>query len=104
MRKKIVRRRKRRFGLSRFATTFLLISAIAYVASALFLLSYNNNLSTKKQQIDAQIAQLQVQNDAVAVEVNTLNNRDRVNAIAGDDGLSMDQSNIVTITKTNAGE
>lgn len=102
--KKIVRKRKRKFGLSQFATTFLFFSAIAYVVSALFLRSYNNNLSTKKQQIDAQIAQLQVQNDAVAVEVNTLNNRDRVNSIASDDGLSMDQSNIVTITKTESGE
>lgn len=102
--KKVVRKRKKKFGLSQFTTTFLFLSAIAYVASALFLRSYNNNLSTKKQQIDAQIAQLQVQNDAVAVEVNTLNNRDRVNSIASDDGLSMDQGNIVTITKTESGE
>ena len=46
----------------------------------------------------------EMQNDAVAVEVNTLNNRDRVNTIAGDSGLSLDESNIVTITKTDTGE
>lgn len=103
MKTKVVRKKKH-FRLLRFTAALFLISSLAYIASALFLRTYNNSLSSQKQAIDAQIAQLQVENDAVAVEVNTLNNRERVSSIASDDGLSLDQDNIVTITPTDTGE
>ncbi len=104
MTKRTIKKRKKRFRLMSVSFIMFLIASILYLGSSLFLRSYNNSLSTKQQEIAAQISTLQVQNDAVAVEVNTLNNRDRVNTIASDSGLSLDESNIVTITKTDTGE
>ena len=95
------RRKKRKLRLGYFTGILFMISTILYLMSTLFLRTYNNSLSSQKQEIEAKIAELQVANDAVAVEVNTLNNRERVNSIAADKGLSLDQDNIITITKTS---
>ena len=104
MTKRKIKKRKKEFRLMKVSFSMFLLACISYLGSSLFLRSYNNSISTKQQEIAAQISSLQVQNDAVAVEVNTLNNRDRVNTIANDNGLSLDESNIVTITKTDTGE
>ncbi len=95
------RKKKRSIKLQNFAAVLFVFAVACYLASALFLRTYNNSLSTQVQGISAKIATLQVQNDAVAVEVNNLNSRERVSTIAGDDGLTLDQTNIVTITKTD---
>ncbi|MBR4454604.1 MAG: hypothetical protein IKS32_00065 [Solobacterium sp.] len=94
-------RKKRKLKMGTFSMTLLVISSLLYLCSTLFLRSYNNSLSSKKQEIEAKIAELQVKNDAVAVEVNTLNNRERVNSIAADKGLNLVQDNIITITKAD---
>ena len=93
-------RKKKRLKFGTFTCVFFLVSSLLYLMSTLFLRTYNNTLSSKKQEIEAKITELQIANDAVAVEVNTLNNRERVNSIAMDKGLSREQNNIITITKT----
>ncbi len=93
-------RKKKRLKFGTFTCVFFLVSSLLYLMSTLFLRTYNNSLSSKKQEIEAKITELQIANDAVAVEVNTLNNRERVNSIAMDKGLSLEQNNIITITKT----
>ncbi|NCB33003.1 MAG: hypothetical protein EOM64_03815 [Erysipelotrichia bacterium] len=99
---KIVRKkRKKQLKLVSFAVSFFLFSAVSYLGSALFLRTYNNALSTEKQSIESKIADLQTQNDAVKVEIRTLSTRDRVDTIASDNGLSLDQNNIITITATD---
>lgn len=100
MKKTTKKTTRKRLKLGTFSVFLFLFSCTVYLCSALFLRSYNNSLSSRKQSIEAQISDLEVQNEAVAVEVNTLNNRERVSAIAADDGLSMNQDNVVTITKT----
>ena len=97
-------KKKKKLTLPKFTVVFFTVSVLAYLGAALFLRSYNNSLSSEKQKIEAQISALQVENDAVAVEVNTLNNRERVNTMAGDSGLRLDQDNIYTITRTDEGD
>ncbi|MBO7703920.1 MAG: hypothetical protein J6S26_05690 [Solobacterium sp.] len=101
MTKNVNRKKKKKLKLINFAVVFFLTSSLLYLGSTLFLRTYNNSLSSRKQEIEAKITELQVANDAVAVEVNTLNNRERVNTIASDKGLRLEQNNIITITKTN---
>ncbi len=101
MTKAVKQKKKKKLKLLNFSLVFFMLSAILYLGSTLFLRTYNNSLSAKKQEIEARINELRVTNDAVAVEVNTLNNRERVNTIAADKGLSLDQNNIITITKTD---
>ena len=101
MAKAVKQKKKKKLKLLNFSVVFFMLSAILYLGSTLFLRTYNNSLSSKKQEIEAKISELKVANDALAVEVNTLNNRERVNTIAADKGLSLDQNNIITITKAN---
>ena len=101
MTKAVKQKKKKKLKLLNFSLVFFMLSAILYLGSTLFLRTYNNSLSAKKQEIEARINELRVTNDAVEVEVNTLNNRERVNTIAADKGLSLDQNNIITITKTD---
>ena len=97
---KIVKvKKKRSMRLQGFTLLFFSVSLVMYLCSSLFLRSINNSLSTQKQQIETQIAALKVENDAVKVAIQGLSNRERVVSIATDAGLSMNQSNIVTITK-----
>ncbi|MCI5773874.1 MAG: hypothetical protein MR210_04860 [Erysipelotrichaceae bacterium] len=97
---KIVRKRKKRsIKLQVFSLFMLSLSCIAYLLTSLFLRSYNNSLSTQKQQLESQIAALEVENDAIKVTIQNLSTRDRVVSIANDAGLTMNQSNIVTITE-----
>ena len=97
---KIVKvKKKRSMRLQVFTLLFFSVSLVMYLCSSLFLRSINNSLSTQKQQIETQIAALKVENDAVNVAIQGLSNRERVVSIATDAGLSMNQSNIVTITK-----
>ena len=97
---KIVKvKKKRSMRLQVFTLLFFSVSLVMYLCSSLFLRSINNSLSTQKQQIETQIAALKVENDAVKVAIQGLSTRERVVSIATDAGLSMNQSNIVTITK-----
>lgn len=82
----------------------LLISSFLYVATSLFLRSYNNSLSTKTQEISAKISTLQTQNDAMQVDINTLSKRDRVNQIASGDGMTSDSNNVISISATTSSE
>lgn len=97
---KIVRKRKKRnIKLQVFSLFMLSLSSVLYLGTSLFVRSYNNSLSTQKQQLESQIAALEVENDAIKVTIQNLSTRDRVVSIANDAGLTMNQSNIVTITE-----
>ncbi len=97
---KIVKKRKKRsIKLQVFSIFMLSLSCVCYLGTSLFVRSYNNSLSTQKQQLESQIAALEVENDAIKVTIQNLSTRDRVVSIANDAGLTMNQSNIVTITE-----
>lgn len=89
--------KKRRVDLTRVSTTIFFTSLVLFLFSTLFLRSYNNSLSTQKQTIDQQIATIEVQNDAIQVEIQTLSSSDRVDEIAAGNGMSRNQNNVTTI-------
>ncbi len=96
---KIVRRKRktRRIKLHGFTVILFFISATLYLLSSLFLRSYNNNLSTMAQEINEQIAVIELQNDAIRVEINQLASSDRIDQIASANGLNNNQDSIITI-------
>lgn len=81
-----------RFGILLFACSLLM-----WLGCSLFLRSYNINLSMEQQEIQSKISSLQVENDAMKVEIQALNSRERVTNIAQDAGLETNQNNIVTV-------
>ena len=88
----------RKLNLVGFTIMFALFSASFYLATTLFLRTKNNTLSAQKQNIERQIAQIQTQNDAIKVEIQTLSSSDRVDEIAAGSGMSRNQNNVITIT------
>lgn len=94
-------KKKRRINLVGFSTVVFFMSTFLSLFCTLFLRSYNNSLSTQKQSIDSQIATIETQNDAVKVEIQTLSSSDRVDEIAAGDGMSRNQSNIITISDSS---
>ncbi|PKM68727.1 MAG: hypothetical protein CVU94_05070 [Firmicutes bacterium HGW-Firmicutes-19] len=87
-------RRINYFNISLFV---FLISISLYVASNLFLRSYQTTLSIKTQNTMAQISQLSAENQALEVEIAKLSNYDRIIAFANEAGLTLVQGNVISI-------
>lgn len=99
MAKKVKRIRSKRFSIARTIRTLFLASFVLFVASALFLRSYNVGLSVAKQKVDKQILSVSKQNQTLASDIQVLSAYTRVAAIAELEGLSLIQNNIVTVEK-----
>lgn len=95
-----IKRKKHGLELLSFSCGMFFVATLCFFASTLFLRSFNNSLSTHKQEIETQTMTIQTQNDAIKVEIQTLSTRDRINTIASENGLSLDQNQIITITST----
>ncbi|MGB7593973.1 MAG: hypothetical protein WBL80_00230 [Erysipelotrichaceae bacterium] len=100
MAKKVKRIRSKRFSITRTIRTLFLASFVLFVASALFLRSYNVGLSVAKQKVDKQILTVTKQNQTLASDIQVLSAYTRVAAIAEQEGLSLIQNNIVTVEKS----
>lgn len=95
---------KRSFALLNFAGALFCFSMLLYLTSALFLRSYNNSLSTRAQEISQEIAMLELQNDAVNVEIAQLSSADRIYEIAANNGLTRNSGNVISITNGENGD
>ncbi len=99
MAKKVKRVRTKRFSITKTIQMLFIVSAIFFVISALFLRSYNVNLSVQKQNFDKQIVLVTKANQTLASDIQVLSAYTRVSAIAQQEGLKLIQNNIVTIAK-----
>lgn len=96
---RVVKRRKRRklsmFGFSFFLFSFALIS---WLISSLFLNTTNTSLTIKIQKMNEEIASIQNDNRTLNIEIQSLENKDRVYVIAEASNLDLNQSNIIAIS------
>ena len=96
---KVVRKNKpKKFKLVRFSYILFGFSVLLYLVSALFLRTINNSLSSEVQELQNKIAQIEQENEFKEIEIAQLSRRDRVDNIADENGLRMDEDNIITIT------
>ena len=93
-----IRRRKRKTNkLGRFAVLIFTLSLISLLATSLFVGTYNTNLTMEIQNMTSQIDSLKAENEKINIEISSLENKDRVYAVANDAGLDQNQDNIVSI-------
>lgn len=104
MKKQTKRARRKKVALVPFTAAVFLLAGILRISSILILGTINNNIAAQTQEVAAQIDELRTQNDAVKVVIQTLSSKDRVDTLASDSGLAMNQENIVTITAATDGE
>lgn len=95
---------KRSFALFNFSIVLFSFSVLLYLTSALFLRSYNNSISTRAQELSQEIATLELQNDAVEVEIAQLASADRIDEIASNNGLTRNSGNVISIINGESGE
>lgn len=95
---------KRSFALFNFSIVLFSFSVLLYLTSALFLRSYNNSISTRAQELSQEIATLELQNDAVEVEIAQLTSADRIDEIASNNGLTRNSGNVISIINGESGE
>ena len=93
-----IRRRKRKTNkLGRFAVLIFTLSLISLLATSLFVGTYNTNLTMEIQNMTSQIDSLKAENEKINIEISSLENKDRVYAVANDAGLDQNQDNIISI-------
>jgi cell division protein FtsL len=97
-RTKIVKKKKRRLDFFHLSLNILICAVGLFFVCALFCRCYNNSLSTKIQEINSEITTLETENDAMQVDIQTLANRNRVNTIASEAGMSADNDSVITIS------
>ena len=102
---KIVKKKtKKSFRLLSFSIFLFIFSILVYFATALFLGSYNNSLSAKTQELNGEIATIELQNNALRVEIRQLSSSERVDDIAANNGMAKNQENIITLSKSETSD
>lgn len=96
--KRTRKNKPKKFKLVQFTKVLFVFSVFLFLMSSLFLRTINNSLSTEVQDLQNQIAQIEQENEFIEIEIAQLSRRDRVDNIADENGLRMDEDNIVTIT------
>ena len=66
--------------------------------------SWKSIQSTRAQEISQEIAMLELQNDAVNVEIAQLSSADRIYEIAANNGLTRNSGNVISITNGENGD
>ena len=92
-----VRRKKQHRILEKISKIILVIAIISFFASSIFLRTYNVHLSVQIQDIQNRMIQLRQDNETLSVEIQKLSSKERVVAIASENGLEINQANIVLI-------
>jgi cell division protein FtsL len=90
-------RKIKRFNYFNLSLVVFFLSISLFVASNLFLRSYQATLSVKTQNTIAQVNRLTAVNQALEVEIAQLSNYDRIIAMAKKEGLTLVQGNVISI-------
>lgn len=91
------RRRKVKFELKCF--TVLFVVSLCWLAVSIIVGSKNTNLTIEIQQMSNELAALKADNQQLNIEIQTLQNKDRIYTMAADAGLVQNQNNIVSISE-----
>lgn len=78
---------------------FFALCLVAYLATSFFLRSYNVALSVEVQNTSREVALLQDSNKALTKEVQSLSDFNRVLAIAKAAGLTINNDNVIQLSK-----
>ncbi len=95
---KLVKRR-RRVRLEGIATLFLALSICLYLVATFGLKSYNITLAKHSQALEGEQSTIQEAVSTMELEVKELQSRDRVMAIAQEDGIKTNQNQVSIIPK-----
>ena len=91
------RKKKRRINWFNVSCILISISLLFYLFISLVTSTTNTNLTMKIQQANIELANLQAENASINIEIQSLENKDRVYVIAEAADLNQIQDNIVSV-------
>lgn len=86
---------KKQLKLIQFLLITSAISAVVYVVTSIVVGSMCVNLNVQKQNIEKQIANMKIKNEALSVEVDELSDYNNVASVISQEGLS--NYNVITL-------
>lgn len=92
-------RKKRKLKLQGFATLFFMLSICLYLGAMFGLKSYNITLQAQAQDLATQRADLEETVKSAELDVKSLQNKDRVTAIAAEDGITSNQGQATIVNE-----
>ena len=95
---KYIKKRKRRAKFLTKCSFIFSIALISLLFSSVVLGSINTNLTVEIQKTQNEIDNLKVENSQLSIDIQTLQNKDRVYTIANEAGMSQSQDNVVSVT------
>ena len=93
----VVTNKKRILRTDHIAEIIFIFLLIAYVILSLFIKASSTNYTIAIQQAQNEIEEIKEMNNNLSIEIQTLQNKDRVYTIAQESGLTQNQDNIVAI-------
>ena len=80
-----------------FALVLFTFSLIAWLATSLLGNTVNNNLTMKIQSMNEELASLRSENQVLTYEINNLENKDRIYAVAEAANMNQVTDNIISV-------
>ena len=88
---------KRRIDFLRVSIVFLTLIGILYIFSAVFIENMNTNLTIEIQKTQGLIQNVEVANQSLESDIQSLTKKSRVETMANDAGLSYSKDNVVSV-------
>ena len=98
-----IRKRKLSF-ISKVVAFYFIPCLCLYFLTSIFLKSSNNALSIDIQAKQIQIENLKIENQQLTIDIQSLENKDRIYTIAENQGLVQNQDNIINIKGSEGNE
>lgn len=96
---RLVRRKRRRLSFLSKCTIVLTVSLLSWLSASILVGSINTNLTIEIQKMSYEVASLKADNQELNIEIQTLQNKDRIYTMAADAGLVQNQDNIISVNE-----
>ncbi|MBR4461771.1 MAG: hypothetical protein IKS51_04245 [Erysipelotrichaceae bacterium] len=92
------RKKKRRINFLHVAEALFTVSLILWLATSLLVNTMNTSLAMKIQAMQEEVDALKLENQSLRYDINTLQNKERIYALAQEADLYQDSDNIIAVT------
>lgn len=96
---KLVKRKRRKLSFVTKCALVLVLSLLCRLGTSIVVGSFNTNLTIDIQNMTTEVASIKAENQQLNIEIQTLQNKDRIYTMATDAGLMQNQDNIVSVSK-----
>ncbi len=92
------RKKRRKIDLLHVAEALFTLSLILLLATSLLINTMNTSLAMRIQAMQEEVDALKLENQSLRYDINTLQNKERVYALAEEADLYQDSDNIIAVT------